>query len=520
MTSTFACPAPDVAPAQEPSRLTRRGALGAAGALAASLVTTQLPRSTALAAPQAAAVDPVLHLVRRTTFGPTPSLLAEVRRRGTTAWLDEQMQPEKINDSAIGPLLARYPLVSASAAELGALPNDEARRQATNQLVEATLCRQLWSRRQLLEVMADFWNNHLNSPPMYWTWATKPLDDRNVIRAHAFGRFEDMLLASARSPSMLYYLDNYMSRLAEPNENYGRELLELHTVGLSSGFTETDVLNSAYALTGRTIDDTAGQFLYRPEWHYTGPVRVLGWSSPNTTQAGGLEVGDDYLRYLARHELTAMLLSRKLAMRFVSDDPSSALVSRLARVYLDSGTAIVPWLQALFASPEFAASAGRKTRRPVEDMAASVRALGISPLPADGTSEITGLIEQCTTLGQIPFGCLVPTGYPDIAAGWRSVSGTVKSWNSHHRLATRKAGPLRYPPLSQLLLGPPLLTAGAMADRVSVALTGQIMQTIHRKAVLDAVSMTASAPYDPVATLKELPSVVLLTLNSPYHLLK
>jgi len=211
--------------------------------------------------------------------------------------------------------------------------------------------------------MVDFWSNHLNVfGALAPAWTAKSLEDRVVIRKHALASFESLLLADARSAAMLMYLGNDKSRLDRPNENYGRELLELHTVGIDAGFTEADVLNSAYVLTGRTCDEKR-QYYYRPDWHYVGPVKVLGWSSANSTATGGLAVGDSYLRYLARHPSTALALSRKLAIRFVSDDPPDSLVNALAEVYLANGTAIVPWLRALFGSAEFADSIGRKARR-------------------------------------------------------------------------------------------------------------------------------------------------------------
>jgi uncharacterized protein (DUF1800 family) len=154
-----------------------------------------------------------------------------------------------------------------------------------------------------------------------------------------------MLLASARHPAMLRYLNNADSDKRSVNENYGRELLELHTVGIDGGYNETDVRNCAYVMTGRTVDRD-GNFVYDPRRHWTGAVKVMGFSHPNKKAAEGLAVGDALVRYLATHPSTARYIARKLAVRFVCDNPPNPLVDRLAQAYLQNGTAIVPVLAA------------------------------------------------------------------------------------------------------------------------------------------------------------------------------
>lgn len=474
-----------------------------------------------VAAPAAGSVlssDPILHLARRATYGPSTALLAEMRRRGRDGWLEDQLHPERVDDAAMRPILDKYPKLDYPASELVKLPQKE-QRALSDDLGYVTLARQFWSRRQLLELMAEFWNNHFTAPAAQPTWGTKPVEDRTVIRANALGRFEDLLLASAKSPPMLFYLGNYRSQNEEPNENYGRELLELHTVGLDAGFTEADVVDSALVLTGRTIDDL-GLFKYDASMHHVGSVRVLGWTSPNATASGGLAVGDSYLRYLAAHRDTALHLSRKLAIRFGSDDPPQSLVDDLADVYQANRTAIVPWLRALFDSPEFAASAGAKTRRPLEDFAGALRALRIQAITADVVVEMKKLFDKVGILGQAPFAENAPNGYPDTAVEWLSVSGTLGQWNFHHQMSTRNAGPLQYPPLEDFLAGPTPATCGEMVDRLCVNLTGQTFRTVHQAALLTAAGMTRRAPYDPEATDYYLTRLVLLILDSPYFTLR
>lgn len=460
--------------------------------------------------------DPDLHLLRRATFGPTPTLLAEIRQRGAAVWLDEQLRPERIADPAMDAFLLRYPYVSAPLSELNKLIE---RREASNQLVQATLARQIWSRRQLFEIMVDFWSNHFNVfTPHAATYTTKPIEDRTVIRKYALGRFEDLLLADARSPAMLSYLDNEESQLDEPNENYGRELLQLHTVTPDAGYTEAHVRDSALVLTGRSTDEV-GNFLYKPEWHYVGPVRVMGWSSSNASASGGLAVGDSYLRYLARHPQTAKALSRELATRFVSDDPPQSLVDAMAATYLDSGTAIVPCLEVMFDSAEFAAAAGLKTRRPAEDIVATLRVLGVSP-PSVGTRPVASLISDCSRLSQPPLGEVEVIGYSDVAAGWSSASGFLGRCNLHRAMSRGYPSGLSRPPLAALLAGPSMATHGEMADRLAVSLTGQVFRADHRAALLGYAGMTAAAPYDQRAVDKWLTDLTEMVLNSPYRMLR
>lgn len=462
--------------------------------------------------------DQALHLLRRATYGPTPELLSDIRARGTAAWLSTQLNPNSIDDSAMDAIVtARFPAVGASLATLNTMTQP---REASVQLIECTLARWLWSRRQLFEVMVAFWSDHLHvltpNPP---TYKTKLIEDRAVIRAHALGRFEDMLVADGRSPAMLVYLMNDESQGSNPNENYGRELLQLHTVSPASGYTEAHVKDSARVLSGRSINE-AGEFLYRSDWHSTGTVRVLGWSSANASASGGLAVGDSYLRYLARHEQTALHLSRKLAIRFVSDDPPQELVDSLAETYLDSGTAIVPWVRALFESPAFANSIGQKVRRPAEDVVATARALGISPPTGSSTAAISALVGDCGRFGHAPFGALTPQGYSDVLPGWWSVGATLGRCNVHRSMCRGYPTGTPRPALSTLLAGPPMTTMGAVVDRLTNSLTSQRFRNDHRAALLTYAGWTAAQPHNQLAVDRALPDLAELVLDSPYRMFR
>jgi uncharacterized protein (DUF1800 family) len=330
--------------------------------------------------------DPTLHLLRRTTFGPTAAMVAAVRDGGIEAYLDAQLVPDGIDDSACEQLLGRYPALGLTAQEIHDLPDDQGGMFAADRdLLQATVVRALCSERQLLEVMAEFWANHFSIfTPSDDDWGRRTVADREVYRTHALGRFADLLMASAKDPAMLRYLNNEQSCFTgDPNtvqENYGRELLELHTVGVDGGYNEDDVKNSAYIMTGWTVDD-GKTFTFRADCHYVGDVTVMDFSDPNASAEGGQEVGEAYLDYLAHHPSTASYLATKLARRFVADAPPQALVTTLAETYMENDTEIVPVLRALFTSDAFAESYGQKTRRPLEDVVATARALDLTVLP-------------------------------------------------------------------------------------------------------------------------------------------
>ena len=375
--------------------------------------------------------DHLLHLLRRTTYGVTPALVTEAARLGRKAWLEAQLAPTALPDPEGDAVLARFPALSLSTSEV--------RRRADAgtlkpwdlmfSLGQAAIGRAIWSRRQLLEVMVDFWSNHFNvTCPSDDVWDCRHTLDAGVLRPLAFGRFADLLPAVTAHPAMLRYLDNVSSTKTAPNENLGRELLELHTLGVGAGYTERDVLDSARILTGLSVDWTTGLFTYRSRSHWTGGVRVLGFSHPNTA-ADGRPVVAAYLDHLAHHPATARRLALKLATRFVADDPPAALVDRLAAVYLAHDTAIAPVLRELFASPEFMAATDAKVRRPFETMVATVRALGFRQA-ARGTGELQGLYWELEGQGHQPYAWPQPDGYPDRASAWASSAGALARWNT------------------------------------------------------------------------------------------
>ena len=493
------------------------------GSAAAAAVPAALPGSAFVAA------DPLLHLLRRATFGPSRAAVEEIRRLGAAAWLDRQLKPAAIPDPACDALVARLPLTALSVAGLRARVRAGAMKMygwdALYQVGQAAVARAVWSERQLFEVMVDFWSNHLNvTCPVGDVWDSRQDYDRTVIRANALGRFSDMLRASAAHPAMLTYLDNRYSTKTAPNENYGRELLELHTVGLI--YSETDVKNAARLLTGRTVDRGTGAYRYDATTHAVGPVTVLGFRHANTTAAGGEAASAALLEHLALHPATARRIATKLCVRFVSDEPPATLVTKLAKVYLDNASAIAPVLRALFTSPEFAASAGQKTRTPLEDIVATVRILGYGPekIAADGnpagTKGVQSLYWMLDEAGQAPLTWAPPNGFPDVAAAWASPSGQLLRWNAHLSItAGWYPNQLTRPDdLVADLAGPLPGTYGALVDAVAGRLFGRVLRPEHTAALTAFYGKSPASVLKPTdgAVRWAFPYLVALMLNSPY----
>lgn len=478
--------------------------------------TTTTPAGATV--PNMVGTDPIWHLLRRTTFGPTPALVAEVKTMGATAWLNQQLAPATIDDSICDAYLTRYPTLPMTTVQLrAALPAYAW--DAMNQLGRATVARALFSKRQLFEVMVEFWSNHFNiTNPSGDVWDLKSVDDREVIRKNALGNFSDMLLASAKSPAMLQYLNNAQSSVDGINENYGREILELHTVGIGAGYTHTDVINSARILTGNTIG-VHGEFAYYNDRHYVGAVKMLGFSAANADEFAGLALLPQYTSYLAKHPSTAQHLATKLATRFVSDTPPASLINTLASVYLANNTAIVPVLKALFASAEFAASVGQKTRRPIEDVIGAARTLGVTPAAGDANS-LSGLYWLLNTMGQAPLAWNPPNGFPDVAGAWLSAGGTMRRWNAHTGLVGAWwTDGMATPATATLLASTPPATIGTLIDALSVRLIGIKLTGAQRSAIVNfACSRTTGATENTSSanTIRwDLGAVTTLILNTP-----
>jgi len=398
----------------------------------------------------------VTHLLNRTAFGARPGDLERVQKIGAEKYLEEQLHPPRVDDQSTDALLVKFPTLRMSAGELlekyqrpaqlrqgrqeTQTPQFRMRRLAeTPQLILQELqaqkiVRAVHSQRQLQEVMTDFWFNHFN---VFWNknadrWLTTPYE-MDVIRPHALGKFKELLEATAKSPAMLFYLDNHLSSSIKGiNENYGRELMELHTLGVDGGYTQKDVQEVARAFTGWSIDrpQRSGGFMFRGRIHDDGEKIVLG----HKIHKGGIRDGEEVLEILAKHPSTARFISTKMVRRFVSDDPPVKLVKHVSDVYLKTGGDIREMLHAVFTSNEFNSPevSGAKTKTPFEFVASAIRA-------ADGTTDGSRQIAQAIgRMGQPLYQCQPPAGYADRGDQWMSNGAVLERLNFAVALASNK----------------------------------------------------------------------------------
>jgi Protein of unknown function (DUF1800) len=335
-----------------------------------------------------------------------------------------------------------------------------------NELQQAKLLRAVYTQRQLQEVMTDFWFNHFN------VYLNKDADqylvtayERDVIRAHALGKFKDLLVATAQSPAMLFYLDNWLSigpkspaaiaankgkpgkASAGLNENYGREIMELHTLSVNGGYTQQDVTELARVLTGWTIQplEQGASFQFDPKKHDPGDKVVLGQTIPENGMNEGMQVLD----ILAHHPNTAKFISRKLAMRFVADDPPPALVDRLAQKFLSTDGDIREVLRTLFKSPEFwSAKAYRaKVKTPFEFVVSSLRATGTD---LNNPGPMVGILGK---MGMPLYQMVPPTGYSMTASTWMNSEALVDRMNFALALSNGQVGGTNFDAGRLLALG-------------------------------------------------------------------
>jgi hypothetical protein len=445
-------------------------------------------------------VNPIGRTLNRAGYGPRPGDLERVTAIGLPAYLEEQLAPDSLDDSPAELLvrgLTYYPM------EIGQLVDQEPA-DVARELGLATFGRALYSRRQLYEAMVEFWSDHFNiylrkSPLQLFL---KVVDDREVIRPHALGRFRDLLHASAHSPAMLVYLDNVRNVKGQPNENYARELMELHTLGVHGGYSQRDVQELARALSGwgvRRRGPRQGQFFFDFGEHDDGEKEILGHHFP----AGqGEQDVLQALDILAAHPSTARFIATKLVRRFVADDPPLALVNRVAAVFESSGGDIKSLLRAIFLSEEFA-TAPAKLKRPYTFMLSALRALNCDlarPRP------LAGWLER---MGQPLFLWPAPNGYPDVSPAW--AANLLPRWNFALALMGGQVGGLRAP-LDDLL-------AAGSATTTPAALELLAGLTIGRP--LDGQAQALFGQYVGDGTLTaairagRLPDVVALLLASP-----
>jgi len=408
-----------------------------------SSVTQQLGQSIpdSLSLADTSEIDPSFHLLSRAAYGPWPGDLDRLRALGSERWIEEQLSPETIDDTACDLRARRFETIWHEPGTCYEYKKPVLREEITRH----TLLRALYSKRQLFEVMVGFWTDHLNinlekGDCIY----LKPSDDRLVVRAHALGKFKELIRASATSPAMLVYLDGKENQKKEPsdvpNENYARELLELHTLGVDGGYTQADVYEAARSLTGWRLRTgwRKGTVYFDPGMHDDGEKHVLGQSIP---AGGGITEVDQLVEIACNHPSTAHHIATKLVRRFVSEDPPASLVNRLAGVFTATDGDIKSLLRVVFTSDEFKLAKGLKFKRPFQYIVSCLRALG-----AD-THAHQPLIEYLLRMGQGPFQYPTPDGYPDRTAPW--LGTMLWRWNFAFSAASNRL-PTVAVPLDQL----------------------------------------------------------------------
>jgi len=483
--------------------MTRRTRRALAVTLCAGLALPAAPGAAGQSgAGEATGAARIVHALNRLGFGPRPGEIEQVRALGLERWIDRQLEPASGEDRALERRLAAYPTVTLSTSELLAryeVPPEARRRiqqelgaqgpefdpdsaegrrlrrelaakyapnlagpprQVIEELQAAKLTRAVYSERPLDEVLADFWMNHFNvdanKGPVKFLIAEY---ERDVIRRHAWGRFEDLLLATAKSPAMLFYLDNWLSsdpaaaqrfqqaarrgrygrgfatgagmqrppdaqrpmRRSGLNENYARELLELHTLGVDGGYTQQDVIELAKCLTGWTIRGLRQghpEFAFEERLHVRGDKTLLGHRIKD-----GRHEAETALHLLATHPSTARFIATKLARRLVADEPPEALVARAAETFLKTDGRIREVVRTIVESPEFWAASGAKIKTPFEFVASALRASGADLEDARAVARRLG------EMGMPLYQQQPPTGYKDTADAWVSTNGLLARLN-------------------------------------------------------------------------------------------
>ena len=357
------------------------------------------------------------HQVRvldRLCYGISPVEINKVAETGLHAWIEEQLADDQLPELDLRWRLRNCEVLNK---QTDAIEGAYKQAEVIRQLRAGTLLRQTYSRRQVYEMLVEFWNDHFNiSVEKGPGWALKVVDDRKVIRACALGLFSELLGASAHSPAMLYYLDNQANHRDAPNENYARELMELHTLGVDGGYTQADIYELARCLTGWTVKDHfwRGRFTFDSERHDEGWKNVLGLA----VEPGGEQEVELILDHLSHHPATAQHLSVKLVRRFLCDDPlrdQPEWVGRLQSVYLHTSGHIRAMRRKLFLDglAKDATLLGVKLKRPVDFVVSALRVTGA------GTDGGAALHQFLTRMGQATFAWPTPDGPPDIAQAWQ-----------------------------------------------------------------------------------------------------
>lgn len=405
----------------------------------------------------------IFRMLNRAGFGPRPGDMATVSQMGLAAYLEQQLYPNTIDDKPLALMERQLSLYHMDYSQIV----EQDAKDAKAELITASVMRAVYSERQLYEAMVAFWSDHFNIyiGKAKFMPALKILDDREVVRPHALGNFRQLLSASARSQAMLFYLDNVNNHQGSINENYARELLELHTMGVNGGYTQRDIQEVARVLTGWGVHQDGvrkGKLRFEATQHDFGEKLILQRPFPANR---GAEELDDLLDLLAAQPATAHFLATKLGRRFVSDEPPATLVDEIAQAYQTTNGDIKAMLRVLFLSDVFA-SAPPKLKRPFTYIVSALRALNTS---VGSSRAIEPWLRQ---MGQLPFHWPPPDGYPDVSSAW--ATNLLPRWNfalalAHGHIAHAK------PPLKKLVAISGATTPSAVLDLfVQLTLNGNL----------------------------------------------
>lgn len=444
-----------------------------------------------------------VHVLNRLAFGPRPGQVAEVAQTGWRKWVEKQLHPESIDDSATEQLVRdRCPSLAMSLTELMDDPKDQQkrnkiRRDRKEELIDSVILRAASSNRQFQEVMVEFWRNHFNVDFNKVPMLAGHFEE-NVIRVHCFGKFEDLLLATAKHPAMLVYLDNSVSRARGLNENYARELMELHTLGVDNGYTQKDVVALARVLTGWTVGWRPGAsgreygFVFEQRRHDYDPANVVGLELSGRK---GMADGEAAIRHLAHHEGTAQFIVTKLCRYLVGDQPPQSLVDKVVAVFQKSGGDLRETYRAIVFSPEFGETKAyrSKFKTPFDFVISTLR---IADAKVNASRR---LAHELRLMGQPIYECVEPTGYSDAQEAWLDPGVLVYRWNLAIQLVTDKL--------------PGVKVGSAFTDKVLKPST----QTGRARAVIDQIMPFA---YDSrterlVSQSNDLRTMIALALGSP-----
>jgi len=513
----------------------------------ADLVPRPPQRWAARAASDMPEPDLAALLLNRAAFGARPGEVEALRAMGQPYdWIEAQLDYATIDDSEVeDELVANLPTLSMKPHQM--FLGNNIRYQARSEISLATLYRMVFSRRQLYQVMVEFWTDHfsidINTDQCD---IFKPIDDRDVIRKHALGNFKDLLTASAMSPAMLNYLNNDVSTKIQPNENYAREIMELHTLGVAINgvpYTEDDIKEVAKCFTGwswnRRQGPQLGTFEYRSDDHENGVKTVLGeFIVPGQGIGDGRQVVD----ILCNHPATARYLATKLVRRFVTDDPARQtpeLVEQVAAAFQRSKGDIKEMVRTILTSEAFAQSFARyggRLSRPMDLMARSLRAAGVGPQhfptllpqrnPNGGTTGPANLVYERTyralqMMGHLPFYWPTPDGYPDIKDAWASSVNMLVRWNYGLALCGVGGGTFgvqlipNFRPRDQMPTG--VTTAGGAVDFWTDRLLHRPVLAGDRDLLVEYLTDggPASTPINN-AIGNRLPEMIAMILDSPY----